>query len=449
MLDGPISPVSPALPLPSSRALLRSNQFHCAEEPMLINSLIRMALASILACLALFSPQALLAQEQPLGRIIYARATTLRGVAVPKTETLLSGDLVLTTDEGSALVELKSGARLKIMENSYLRFVADGDKVRAQLLEGAVIWESYGKPGVVVTASKYEFEPAQEGPSRYAVALSKEEEQILAGALKGDLVIRILDLVGSYVLVEGKYAAISTSMVPVSMQLEAGRQPVAAGQVGTVTSAVPKEVIQRQGHGREMPLKRNDIIYVNDVVRTLDTGRVQIGLLDGSSINLYAGSAMQIAKHDVQTQQTRVELPNGAVRAEVVKLTQPGASFKLQTKTATVGAAGGAAFVRALPHLTEVCAIEGEWWVRNVDPAIVGQLTLQPGQCSKVPRGLAATQSQTTLADLQSEIEQPESPSWHIGKLSEASSLLLLLLIGGAAAAAVTVPLVTSPTVPF
>lgn len=413
---------------------------------------IGMAFASTLACLLLFSSRALLAQEQLLGRIVYAHATTLRGVAVPKSETLLSGDLVLTSEDGSALVELKSGARLKILENSYLRFVADGDKVRVQLLEGAVVWESFGKPGgVVVTASKYQFESAKEGPSRYAVALSKEEEQILAGALQGNLLIRTLDLVSSYILVEGKYAAIPTPAPAVSWQLETGGQRVSTRQVGTVTKAIREEVIQRQGRGREIPLKLHDSVYVNDVVRTLDTGQVRIGLLDGSSIDVYARSAMRITKYDTQTQQTRVELPNGAVRVEVVKLTQPGASFQLQTETATVGAGGGVAFVRAFPQYTKVCAIEGEWWVRNINPAIVGQVTLQPGQCSSVPRELPATQpTQTSLAEIQSQIEQAESPSWHIGELKKASPLLLLLLLGGAAAAAaVAVPLVTSPTVPF
>jgi hypothetical protein len=194
----------------------------------------------------------------------------------------------------------------------------------------------------------------------------------------------------------------------------------------------------------------NDIVYQGDVVRTLNSGQVRIRLLGDSFIDLYARSAMQITKHDAQTQQTRVELPNGAMRVEVVKLTQAGASFQLQTKTATAGAGGGVAFVRVYPHFTKVCAIEGEWWVRNIDPAIVGQVTLQPGQCSSVRRELAAAPpTQTSPAELQSQIEQAEAPSWHIGKLSEASALLLLLLLGGVAAAAVTVPLVTSPTVPF
>jgi len=417
---------------------------------MLINSPIRMVFASTMVCLLLFWPQALPAQEQPLGRIVNAHATTLNGVTVPDSGTLVSGDLVITADGGSALVELSSGVRLKILEDSFLRFVADGDKVRAQLLEGAVAWESFGKGGLVVTASKYQFEPAQEGPSRYAVSLSKEEEKILAGALQGDLLIRMQDSLNTYVLVEGKYVAIPTSMVGVSLQLQAQGRPALPGQVGTVTRVTPKVVVQRQGHGREILLRMNDIIYVNDVVSTLETGQVQIGLLDGSFIKVYPRSAMRITQHDPKTQQTRVELANGAMRAEAAKLAQPGASFQIQTKTATAGAGSGVAFVRALPHATKVCAIEGEWWVRNINPSVVAQVTLQPGQCSNVPQGLPATQpTQTSLAELQGQIEQAEAPSWHIGRLSEASSLLLLLLLGGAAAAAVTVPLVTSPTVPF
>jgi hypothetical protein len=114
-------------------------------EAMLTRSRIRIALAS-LACLLLFSQRAQPVGEQPLGRILYTHATSLRGVTVPKSETILSGDVVVTAGDGSALVEFKSGARLKITENSSVRFLGEGDKVQAELLAGAVVSESAASP---------------------------------------------------------------------------------------------------------------------------------------------------------------------------------------------------------------------------------------------------------------------------------------------------------------
>ena len=101
-------------------------------------SRIWIVLACVLGCLLLFSPEAHSAGEQQLGRILYSNATSLRGVHVPNSETILSGDVLATSDDGSALVELKSGAKLKITENSSVRFLGDGDKVQAELL--AVRW---------------------------------------------------------------------------------------------------------------------------------------------------------------------------------------------------------------------------------------------------------------------------------------------------------------------
>ncbi|MGA2608981.1 MAG: FecR domain-containing protein [Terriglobia bacterium] len=408
---------------------------------MLTESRIRIALASTLACLLLFSPRAQPAGEQPLGRILYAYATSLRGVAVPKSETILSGDVVATSDDGSALVELKSGARLKIAENSSVRFLGDGDKVQAELLAGAVVSESAGKPTLVVTTSKFQFAPSQEGSSRYAVALSKEQETF-AGAMKGNLLVRTPDSSGSYILAEGKYAAIPASSVGLPSQEKVGGAPTSDGRDGTVTIAGSGDVIQHQGQGEEIPLKVGDGVYLDDVFRALKTGRFRIALVDGSFLNVCAPSVMRITKDDAQTQQTQVELRLGLMRAEVVKLTKAGASFQVQTRTATSSVSGSVLFAHALLDLTQVCSVEGLCWVRNINPAIVGQVTLRAGQCTTVPTGLPPTPpTQTSTDELPCQISMP----WHIGSLGEASSILLAVGIG----AAVVVPLVTSPTVPF
>jgi hypothetical protein len=377
-------------------------------------------------------------------------------VAVPKSETILSGDVAATSDDGSALVELKSGARLKIAGNSSVRFVGDGDKVQAELLAGAVVWESAGKPTLVVTTSKFQFAPSQEGSSRFAVALSKEQETF-AGAMKGNLLVRTQDSIGSYILPEGKYAAIPASSVGVPSQEKVGGEPPAAGQAGTVTNAIPEEVLQRQGQGAEIPLKVTDSVNQKDVVSTLKTGRVRIALLDGSFLTVGAQSVMRIIKHDAQTQQTLVELTLGLLRAEVVKLTKSGASFQVQTQTATVGVVGSVLFVHALPNLTQVYCVEGLCSVQNVNPAIVGQVTLHGGQFTTVPRGLPPTApGQTSPAREESQFDQTNVRSagqggvakvgWHIGPLSEADSILVAagIGVGAGAAAAIAIPKGTS-----
>jgi hypothetical protein len=369
-------------------------------------------------------------------------------VAVPKSETILSGDLIATSDEGSALVEFKSGARLKITANSSVRLVGEGEKVRAELLAGAVVSESTGKPTLEVTTSKFQFAPSQEASSRYAVALSKEQETF-AGAMKGNLLVQSPDSTCSYVLPEGEYAAIPASSVDVPAEAIPGGAPTSPGQAGTVMVAGAQQVIQHHGQSGEVPLKVPDNVFLEDVIRTLRLGQVRIALLDGSYLNICAGSVMKILKHDAQAQQTQIELTLGLMRAEGVKLTKLGASFQVQTQTASIGVLDGVLFVHAFPDITQVCSIEGTSWVRNLNPAIVGQVTLQFGHCTTVPRGLPPTPpTLTSVENLPCQI-YTAGRVWHIGRLGEGSSLLLLIALAAAATAAVAVPVLTSPTVPF
>ena len=130
--------------------------------------------------------------------------------------------------------------------------------MQAELLAGAVVSESAGKLAVVVTTSKYQFAPSQEGNCRFSVALSKQQETV-AGAMKGNLLVRTPDSLGSYILPEGKYAAIPASAVGVPSQEAAGGEPTSAGQAGTVMKAISEEVLQRQGRGAGIPLKVGDV----------------------------------------------------------------------------------------------------------------------------------------------------------------------------------------------
>ncbi len=422
-------------------------------------SRIWIVLACVLGCLLLFSPEAHSAGEQQLGRILYSNATSLRGVHVPNSETILSGDVLATSDDGSALVELKSGAKLKITENSSVRFLGDGDKVQAELLAGAVVSESAGKPTLVVTTSKYQFAPSQEGNCRFAVALSKQRET-MASAMKGNLLVRTPDSLGSYILPEGKYAAIPASSAGVPSQETAGGEPTSAGPTGIVRNAIPEEVLQRQGQGAEIPLKSRDVVNEKDVVRTLKTGRVRIELLDGSVLNVGAGSVMRIIKHDAEAQQTQAELTLGLMRAEVVKLTQPGGSFKVQTPTAVMDVVGRDFIVKAEIDVTVVYCLEGMVAVQNINPAISGQVTLHEGEYTYVARGLPPSAlMQTPHPVLQSQINQTTvgltvggqggwaatlPAGWHVGSLSEAASISLAVGIAAGAAAAIAVPVITS-----
>jgi hypothetical protein len=185
--------------------------------------------------------------------------------------------------------------------------------------------------------------------------------------------------------------------------------PQAVRKAGTVSGAIPAETVERQGQGAELPLAVSEAVNWQDVVKTEQTGRVRISLLDGSVLNVGARSVMRIVEHDPQTQQTQVELRLGRMRSQVVKLSKPGASFQVKTQTAVIGVVGTIFVVEAEPTTTHVMCIEGRVAVQNINPAILGQVELGPGQSTVVGAGAAPTAAATaTTSEVQTAMGQTE-----------------------------------------
>jgi ferric-dicitrate binding protein FerR (iron transport regulator) len=386
---------------------------------------------------------------------------------VPGSETILSGDVLATAEDGSALVELRSGAKLKIEKGSSIRFLGDGETVQAELLSGAVVSESAGEPTTVVTTPKYQFAPAQEGECRYEVQLSKEQA-IVAGALRGNILVKARNGDGSYVLHQGNYAAISASAAGVPGQATEAVGQAEAQRVGTVSDVILGGVVQHKGQGAGTALKVNDGIYREDVIHTLQNGRLRIALLDGSSLSFGTRSTMEFIGYDPRLQQTQIELTAGEMRARVVKLTQEYSSFKVQTPTAAIDVVGADFIVEAQTDKTGVFCIEGMVSVRNIEPDVAEQVILHPGEYTSVAPGLPPSAPMNTPNSvLQSQINQTTvgpmagglggqakttTAGWHIGSLSEAASVGLVVGIAAGAGVAIALPEITrgkaSPSAP-
>jgi ferric-dicitrate binding protein FerR (iron transport regulator) len=171
-----------------------------------------------------------------------------------------------------------------------------------------------------------------------------------------------------------------------SIRLEAGAPQGGGQQAGKVAAEIPRGVIQRVGQTAETPLNLSDAVNWNDVVRTLDRGRVRIELLDGSTMNVGARSTMRVVKHDPQSQQTEIELKLGRMRSEIVKLTKPDAKYEVRTQTAVIGVVGTTHEIRALQDSTYLWCLIGLCSARNLNPLIQGVVNLTGGQFSLIPR---------------------------------------------------------------
>ena len=180
-------------------------------------------------------------------------------------------------------------------------------------------------------------------------------------------------------------------------------------KAGKVTGAIPAETVQKQGAGEALPLNLHDDVNWKDVVKTENTGRVRIALLDGSVLNVGARSEMRIVEHNAQTEQTQIEMTLGRMRSHVVKLTKKGSSFEVKTQTAVIGVVGTTFIVEATPTSTRVICIEGKVTVENINPSVRGRVQLQAGESTLVNAGFAPTAAAaTSAAELQTALNRTE-----------------------------------------
>ena len=227
---------------------------------------------------------------------------------------------------------------------------------------------------------------------------------------------------------------------------QSGQQPPA----GRISREIPQGEIHREGQVQPLPLKLNERINLNDLVQTLQTGRAQITLLDGSTLNVGARSQIKITQHDLQQQQTTVEVVAGEVRASVQKFTATNPKFELRTKSAVIGTID-TEFVAATDDKgTKVCGVNGTTRVQSSDPKITKEVKLHKKQCTFVPYGGAPTDPIYSPGELSSLMSQTTVQT-AAGVLDPTTAVAVAEAGGvGAAIAGVVLapPAATSPTAP-
>ncbi len=213
-------------------------------------------------------------------------------------------------------------------------------------------------------------------------------------------------------------------------------------------------MILRQGESQEEALQLHEVINLNDLVRTLQSGRARVELVDGSTLNLASWSSVKILQHDPQAQQTDFELTWGKVHANVKKITTPGGKFELHTNGAVIGTIDTSYVASFYNGDTEVCGVDGVTEVRSSSPKIAKTVRLHKAQCTDVVVGQAPTDpvhAPNVVADMLDQTQVQACKSALVRDLGQP----LLLEVGlpgvlGAAVAGVVLYNVkpTTPTTP-
>jgi hypothetical protein len=220
-----------------------------------------------------------------------------------------------------------------------------------------------------------------------------------------------------------------------------------AQSAGKVDRMIPAGFIARGKDTAEA--KQADPVQWNDILRTNDAGRMRVALDDGSMLSIGAHSELRVVKHDVESNQTLIEMLYGKARANVVPIRKNGGSFQVRTPTAVIGVLGTTVAVETVgvdrssaqltgtvsqediqklpvprqnisdllqlvpgtmpsksapdtPTIADYIPVDGTIvtsldhmvGVRNIDPSIIKTVFLLPGQYTYVGRGQPPTDPQ-------------------------------------------------------
>jgi len=282
--------------------------------------------------------------------------------------TVLPGDVITTSPGASAWIRFRSPASTILLADTEVTLLASDSAPSFLLRRGTVVVDEKAAAPVQIAV-----------PGGFV--LVKGDPQ--TGA---ECEIASLDN-GATVSVKRGLAEMHGQGAPVilnsgqSGRVEAnpqGGQPIA----GRINKVIPQGQIHREGTPQELPLALNQVINWNDLVRTLQTGRAQILLLDGSTLNVGARSEIKVIKHDPQAQQTQLELTVGKVEANVQKITAPGGKFELRTKSAVIGTIDTSFAAESDGNQTRVCGVQGTTLVQSSDPNITKSVKLHKNECT-------------------------------------------------------------------
>lgn len=299
------------------------------------------------------------------GEVRVNQVTGIPGTAV------FEGNVIATGVKSSAVVDLRSGARVSLGERSEVAAPYGMLPVGLELREGTVDLEAgAGQVGQVSTRL-----------STAVVLRSTDGFPALCRIASLGSEVSVFNEKGQ-VEIHGAGAPI---IVPAGKRvvLGAGGPQGGLATAGKVVTVLPSGSVERQG-AAAIPLHVLEPVYWQDLVRTEGNGRVKIELTGGTVLSVGARSQMRIVKHDTASDQTEIELTAGSVRGQVVKLTKPGSSFQIKTQTAVIGVVGTDVIVISGPNGTQVICLDGTVTVTSATGASV---TLQPGQSTTVPAG--------------------------------------------------------------
>jgi hypothetical protein len=180
------------------------------------------------------------------------------------------------------------------------------------------------------------------------------------------------------------------TVLSIALSVLLAATPVLAAPADNQTAGEVKALIPAASRNTQ-PVKINDSIEWNDLLRTDAQGRLRAGLSDGSILSLGSNSELKVVQHDAASQQTSIEMNYGKLRNQVVKITRPGGKYEVKTPNTVIGVIGTDFYVAYADQQTTVICYVGTVTVtpaagakvvtsNNASPGSTGAVTLTAGQ---------------------------------------------------------------------
>ncbi|HXE76466.1 MAG TPA: FecR family protein [Candidatus Xenobia bacterium] len=183
----------------------------------------------------------------------------------------------------------------------------------------------------------------------------------------------------------------------------AARAQTTPARAGEVSALLPVGRIQR-GANAAAEAKLHDELLWRDWFETAAKGRARLALVDGSQVNVGSEARLQVLRATSATQQTELELQFGKIRSQVTQR-PAGEKFEVRTNSAVIGVIGTHFYVSYAGVLSTVINFGGQVGVRNADPAVAGEETLQPFELAEIEPGRPPRKRWATPEELRQALE--------------------------------------------
>ena len=168
----------------------------------------------------------------------------------------------------------------------------------------------------------------------------------------------------------------------------------APASIGTVDALVGDCTVVRFGASGASALAVGAALYEGDRIRTEDGARLRLAFADGTVVQLGESTDLVLDwflhAPDAGTQNVLLRVSSGIFRV-ILELVLPRAAFEVQTSTAVATVRGTDWITEASADATAIVALEGQVAIRNVEPALPGEVVLGPGEGTTVNAGAPPT----------------------------------------------------------